>query len=58
MVYSEYAIRWSTLYTILSSSESQTKKSNMNSLIYFLFLQLQSTNFKALVISTSLVIGT
>jgi hypothetical protein len=34
------------------------KKSNINSLIYFLFLQLQSSNFKPLVISTSLVIGT
>jgi hypothetical protein len=42
-------------YTTLSSSGSQ-KKSNINSLVYFSFPACTISNFKALVISTDVVL--
>jgi hypothetical protein len=46
-------------YTILSLKGSQKKiEHELTYIFIFLFLQLQSSNFKALVFSTSLVIGT
>jgi hypothetical protein len=46
------------IYTILSESGSQKKNRTRTHLFIFLFLPLKSSNFKALIFSTSLVIGT